>query len=84
LQDERGKLYFIYSHLFRVKLIVKQDEITNVMNVSILTSISGIETYLRSEYREKSRERLIDLIEKASLDVELTKDLHTLRQYRNS
>jgi len=50
---------------------------------SILTSVSGIETYLRSEYGEKSRERLIDLIEKASLDVELTKDLQTLRQYRN-
>lgn len=50
---------------------------------SILTSVSGIETYLRSEYGEKSRERLIDLIEKASLDSELAKDLHTLRQYRN-
>ncbi len=51
---------------------------------SILTSVSGIETYLRSEYADKSRERLINLIEKASLEVELTKDLHTLRQYRNS
>ncbi|UXE60789.1 MAG: hypothetical protein KA717_35795 [Woronichinia naegeliana WA131] len=50
---------------------------------SILTSVSGIETYLRSEYGEKSRERLIDLIKKASLDPELTKDIHTLRQYRN-
>lgn len=49
----------------------------------ILTSVSGVETYLRSEYGEKSRERLIDLIEKASLDAELTKDLHTLRRYRN-
>lgn len=50
---------------------------------SILTSVSAIETYLRSEYGEKSRTRLIDLIEKASLNSALTKDLHTLRQYRN-
>lgn len=50
---------------------------------SILTAVSGIETYLRSEYAETGRERLIELINLASIDADLKADLHTLRRYRN-
>jgi hypothetical protein len=50
---------------------------------SILTAVSGIETYLRSEYGNNETERLYDLINRASIDNNLKKDLHTLRTYRN-
>jgi hypothetical protein len=50
---------------------------------SILTAVSGIETYLRSEHSETGKERLVDLINQASIDLELKEDLHTLRKYRN-
>ena len=50
---------------------------------SILTSVSGIETYLRSERAETGKERLADLINRASIDADLRNDLHTLRKYRN-
>jgi len=50
---------------------------------SILTAVSGIETYLRSEYGKDERESLYNLINHASIDDDLKKDLHTLRIYRN-
>jgi hypothetical protein len=50
---------------------------------SILTAVSGIETYLRSEYSVTGKERLIDLINHASINAELKADLHSLRKYRN-
>lgn len=50
---------------------------------SILTVVSGIETHLRSEYPNASRERLVELINGASIDERLRDDLHTLRRYRN-
>lgn len=50
---------------------------------SILTAVSGIETYLRSEHSETGRERLVELIEHASIKTELKSDLHKLRKYRN-
>lgn len=50
---------------------------------SILTSVTGIETYLRSEYAGHPRERLVDLIDKATLHGTLSDDLHKLRKYRN-
>ena len=50
---------------------------------SILTAVSGIETYLRSEHSETGKERLFDLIDRASINDELKKDLHILRKYRN-
>jgi len=50
---------------------------------SILTAVSGIETYLRSACSEPGRARLIDLIDRASLDNGLKEDLHRLRKYRN-
>lgn len=49
----------------------------------VLTSVSGIETYLRSEYATTKRERLTTLIDTASIDSGLKQDLHTLRRYRN-
>lgn len=50
---------------------------------SILTAVSGIETYLRAEYRETGKEGLFELIEKAPIDSKLKIDLHKLRKYRN-
>lgn len=50
---------------------------------SILTAVSGIETYLRSEHAETGKERLFDLINRASIDTGLKSDLHALRNYRN-
>jgi len=50
---------------------------------SILTAVSGIETYLRSEHSHTGREHLVELINKASIDSDLKNDLHTLRKYRN-
>jgi hypothetical protein len=50
---------------------------------SILTAVSGIETYLRSEHAETGKERLVELINRAAIDSGLKDDLHTLRKYRN-
>ena len=50
---------------------------------SILTAVSGIETYLRAEYGDKGKQRLFDLIEKSPIESELKEDLHKLRKYRN-
>jgi hypothetical protein len=50
---------------------------------SILTAVSGIETYLRSEYAKTGRERLSELIDLARLERGLADDLHHLRKYRN-
>lgn len=51
---------------------------------SILTAVSGIETYLRSEYTRSDKDRLFKLIEGAPLDASLKEDLHVLRKYRNN
>ena len=50
---------------------------------SILTALSGIETYLRSEHFSSGKEKLFVLIEQASIKPELKTELHTLRKYRN-
>jgi hypothetical protein len=50
---------------------------------SILTAVSGIETYLRSEHTVSSKEGLAGLIERTPLPLELKADLHKLRKYRN-
>jgi hypothetical protein len=50
---------------------------------SILTAVSGIETYLRSEYSHTGKERLVQLINAASIDSSLKDDLQQLRKYRN-
>jgi hypothetical protein len=50
---------------------------------SILTAVSGIETYLRSEYAKNNREKLFKLIDDSPIEDDLKKDLHTLRKYRN-
>jgi len=50
---------------------------------SILTAVSGIETYLRSEHSETGKKRLVELINRASIDAGLKDDLHVLRKYRN-
>lgn len=50
---------------------------------SILTAVSGIETYLRSEHMASTNEGLAGLIERNPLPLELKADLHKLRKYRN-
>jgi hypothetical protein len=50
---------------------------------SILTAVSGIETYLRSEYSSCKRISLFDLINQSPIEESLQMDLHTLRKYRN-
>ena len=50
---------------------------------STLTAASGIETYLRSEYAEKDRSTLFELIDGAPITDDLRSDLHKLRKYRN-
>jgi hypothetical protein len=50
---------------------------------SILTSVSGIETYLRSEHSFTGKERLVELINQAQIGDNLKTDLHILRKYRN-
>lgn len=50
---------------------------------AILTAVSGIETYLRSEHSVTRKERLVELINQAGIDADLKIDLHTLRKYRN-
>lgn len=50
---------------------------------SILTAVSGIEAYLRSEYAEKGRSALFELINGSPIAEDLRADLHKLRKYRN-
>jgi hypothetical protein len=50
---------------------------------AILTAVSGIETYLRSEYSYTGAKRLVELINQSAIDVCLKDDLHALRKYRN-
>ena len=50
---------------------------------SILTAVSGIETYLRSEYVKKERSTLFELTNDAPIADDLRSDLHILRKYRN-
>ncbi len=45
--------------------------------------MSGIETYLRSEYAQSKKERLVDLIDLSPIPNGLKENLHTLRKYRN-
>ncbi len=50
---------------------------------TILTAVSGAETYLRSEYSETKQQRLFALIDNAPIAEDLRADLHRLRRYRN-
>jgi hypothetical protein len=50
---------------------------------SILTAVSAIETYLRSEDPTASKSRLAELIDTSGLESDLVGDLHNLRRYRN-
>lgn len=50
---------------------------------SILTAVSGMETYLRSEYNLGRKQSLFELIEQSPIDNDLKSDVHRLRKYRN-
>ena len=54
------------------------------MLASILTAVSGIETYLRSEYSSTNKDTLFNLINSAPIEGQLKENLHTLRKYRNN
>jgi hypothetical protein len=66
--------------------IVRETDLAFVRGVhlgAILTAVSGIETYLRSEYSCTGKEGLFQLIQLASIEPKLKSDLHALRKYRN-
>src|SRR6185369_15543747 len=50
---------------------------------AILTAVSGIETYVRSEHTATRKKRLVELIDQAAINADLKADLHALRKYRN-
>lgn len=50
---------------------------------AILAAVAAIETYLRAECDPTGRKRLLDLINGAHFDDDLTAALHRLRKYRN-
>ena len=50
---------------------------------SILTAVSGIETYLRSEYDTGERDGLFHLVSNSPIKDDLKADIHRLRVYRN-
>jgi len=50
---------------------------------AILTALAGIESHLKYEYGSQQRERLVQLIDAASITEELRAELHVLRRYRN-
>ena len=51
---------------------------------TILTALSGIETHLRWEFGPKRNQRLVELIDCASIPAGVKDELHGLRKYRNS
>lgn len=57
---------------------------TSGANLSaLITALAAVESHLKYEYGEKTRERLVDLIDKATIEEDLREDLHRLRKYRN-
>jgi len=50
---------------------------------AILTALAGIESHLKYEYGTEQRQRLVDLIDTASITDTLRVELHILRRYRN-
>lgn len=50
---------------------------------AILTAVAAIETYLRAESADDKRLPLAALIDAATVDPDLRRDLHRLRSYRN-
>jgi hypothetical protein len=50
---------------------------------TILTSLAGIESHLKYDESSARRERLVELINAASISDSLRTELHALRRYRN-
>lgn len=50
---------------------------------TIITSMAGIETHLRSENADYERMSFFDLIEASPISLSLKLDIHILRKYRN-
>lgn len=51
---------------------------------TVIAATAAIETYLRAEYADGKRVRLVDLIDSAPIEQGLRDDIHKLRKYRNS
>lgn len=51
---------------------------------AILTSVAGIEAFLRAESDGTHKERLVTLIDECGFSYSLKIDLHKLRKYRNT
>lgn len=67
-------------------LIVRESDLaftSGAYLATIITALAGIETYLRSEYGNRTKDTLQQLIEKSPLEDELKATLHELRKYRN-
>lgn len=67
-------------------LVIREADIAFVKGAhlaAILTAVAGIETYLRSECQATGKERLVDLINEATIPDRLKKELQKLRRYRN-
>lgn len=50
---------------------------------TVITATAAIETYLRAEYADGKRIRLVGLIDSAPIERGLREDIHKLRKYRN-
>jgi len=51
---------------------------------TVIVATAAIETYLRAEYADGRRVRLVDLIDGAPIEQGLRDDIHKLRKYRNT
>jgi hypothetical protein len=49
----------------------------------IITALSGVETYLRSEYSDNPRKSLSELIKQSPINKDLKAEIHRLRRFRN-
>lgn len=67
-------------------LIVQQCDIAFCARADlavVITSVAGIEAYMKSEYGAAEKTSLYHLVEGSSLTEDLKLDIHNLRKYRN-
>lgn len=50
---------------------------------TVITAAMAMETYLRAEYGNGRKLRLVELIDQSPIAPDLKTDMHTLRKYRN-
>ena len=67
-------------------LMVRESDIAfakGAFLASIITAVSAIETYLRSESETVKKSNLFQILQKADIDGELANEIDTIRQFRN-